>query len=70
MFLPGILAQVNSVAQFYSVLSSLIPAAGLALLINLPLTLWLTPYRTAAEALFYRSILEGRPAAPETEAQS
>lgn len=28
------------------------------------------PYRTAAEALFYRSILEGRPAAPETEAQS
>ena len=58
-FLPGILAQVNSVAQFYSVLSSLIPAA-----------LWLTPYRTAAEALFYRSILEGRPAAPETEAQS
>ena len=69
-FLPGILAQVNSVAQFYSVLSSLIPATGLALLINLPLTLWLTPYRTAAEALFYRSILEGRPAAPETEAQS
>ena len=69
-FLTGILAQVNSVAQFYSVLSSLIPAAGLALLINLPLTLWLTPYRTAAEALFYRSILEGRPAAPETEAQS
>lgn len=59
-FLPGILAQVNSVAQFYSVLSSLIPATGLALLINLPLTLWLTPYRTAAEALFYRSILEGR----------
>lgn len=69
-FLTGILAQVNSVAQFYSVLSSLIPATGLALLINLPLTLWLTPYRTAAEALFYRSILEGRPAAPETEAQS
>ena len=69
-FLTGILAQVNSVAQFYSVLSSLIPAAGLALLINLPLTLWLTPYRTAAEALFYRSILEGRPAALETEAQS
>ena len=30
-FLPGILAQVNSVAQFYSVLSSLIPATGLAL---------------------------------------
>ena len=69
-FLTGILAQVNSVAQFYSVLFSLIPAAGLAFLINLPLTLWLTPYRTAAEALFYRSILEGRPAAPETEAQS
>ena len=69
-FLPGILAQVNSVAQFYSVLSSLIPATGLALLINLPLTLWLTPYRTAAEDLFYRSVLEGRPAAPETEAQS
>ena len=63
-FLTGILAQVNSVAQFYSVLSSLIPAAGLALLINLPLTLWLTPYRTAAEALFYRSILEGRAGRP------
>lgn len=66
-FLPGILAHVGSVEQFYAALVSLIPAAALARLVSLPLTLWLTPYRTAAEALFYRSILEGQPAAPETE---
>ena len=61
-FLPGILAQVNSVAQFYSVLSSLIPAAGLALLINLPLTLWLTPTARRRRPCFTApSWRDGRP---------